>query len=213
MAHGKDYVPKKDADFDVWFKFMIQYVAKKCSIIPPATAAEWTHIPAEVRAALADAYAFWYTLYLAVIGPHTPVDTQAKNNAKKAAIAKIRPFVNQYLRFLPVTDEDRTAMGIPNRDTIPTPIEPTTRPEFALTLKDIRQIGIVFWDQGKSSKHRAIPYGMNGAVVLWEVRPDPPDKPENLSKSALATRTRFTLEFEEPERGKTVNCKKDKRIE
>jgi hypothetical protein len=52
MAHGKDYVPTKDAEFDAWFKFLIQYVAKKCSIIPPATAAEWTHIPAEVRAAL-----------------------------------------------------------------------------------------------------------------------------------------------------------------
>jgi hypothetical protein len=32
--------------------------------------------------------------------------------------------VNQYLRYPPVTNEDRTAMNIPNKDTIPTPVPP-----------------------------------------------------------------------------------------
>jgi hypothetical protein len=52
----------------------------------------------------------------------TPVDTEAKNDAKE----EIRPFVNQYLRFPPVTDEDRTAMNIPNHDTKPTPVPART---------------------------------------------------------------------------------------
>ena len=49
------------------------------------------------------------------------MDTEAKNEAKAAAREKIRPFVNIYLREdqSAVTDMDRTAMSIPNRDRIP----------------------------------------------------------------------------------------------
>jgi hypothetical protein len=65
-----------------------------------------------VLTAIAAVYANWYTAYSKVLGPHTPVDTEAKNAAKKAAKKAVRAFVNQYLRFDPVTDEDRTAIGI-----------------------------------------------------------------------------------------------------
>jgi hypothetical protein len=49
----------------------------------------------------------------------------------------IRPFVNQYLRFPPVTNEDRTAISIPNRDPEPSPVpRPEDIPEVeALTPK------------------------------------------------------------------------------
>ena len=66
------------------------------------------------------------------------METEAKNNAKKAAKKVIRPFVNQYLRFPPVTNEDRTAMQIPNRDTTPTEVPiPTAQPEADLTFPGI----------------------------------------------------------------------------
>jgi hypothetical protein len=134
---GKDYVPSRDADFDDWFKFMNQYVAQKCGGGTP----EWTHIPQAARTALADSYAAWYTAYANTKGPHTPVDTEAKNDAKKASEALVRPFVNQYLHYPPVTNEDRTAMGIPNRDTIPTPIPvPTAQPEADLTFPGIHLV-------------------------------------------------------------------------
>jgi hypothetical protein len=105
---SKDYLSGNDGKFDDWYKFMNQYVAQKCGGSTP----EWTHIPAEARTAQADAYAAWYTAYSKTRGPHTLVDTEAKNDAKAAAKAVIRPFVNQYLRFPPVTNEDRTAIGI-----------------------------------------------------------------------------------------------------
>jgi hypothetical protein len=44
MAAHEDYVPVKDADFDVWFKNLVQYVNKKTTPQPPAT------IPAETLA-------------------------------------------------------------------------------------------------------------------------------------------------------------------
>ncbi|MDR0629442.1 MAG: hypothetical protein LBG24_07400 [Treponema sp.] len=45
------------------------------------------------------------------------MDTEAKNNAKKAAGKFIRPFVAQFLKFDPITNEDRRAMNLHNRDT------------------------------------------------------------------------------------------------
>jgi hypothetical protein len=94
-----DYLTLGDPVFDQPYKFMCQYVNGKCSGAEP----EWTRIPAAARTGLNNGCA-------ATIGPHTPVDTDAKNDAKKDAKGVIRPFVNQYLRFPPVTNEDRTAI-------------------------------------------------------------------------------------------------------
>jgi hypothetical protein len=58
----------------------------------------------------------WHTAYQKTIGAHTPVDTEAKNDERKAAAAVTRPFTTQYLMFPPVTNEDRTAMGVHNKE-------------------------------------------------------------------------------------------------
>jgi hypothetical protein len=196
---GRDYVPANDAVFDKWFKFMNQYVNGKCSGQSP----EWTHIPQEALTTLTGAYAAWYTAYSMTIGPHTKVDTEAKNDAKKAAKAVIRPFVNQYLRFPPVTDEDRTAMGIPNHDNTRTRIgAPATKPVFAIEVKTIRSLTIPFHEEGVKS--RGIPYGFNGAVVSWDVPAAPVTDPKKLTHSELATRSPHVLSFEEADRGKMV---------
>jgi hypothetical protein len=172
----------------------------KISGTPPA----WAHIPPEAFTRLQDAYAAWSAAYETFIGPHTKVDTEAKNDAKKAAKAAIRPFVNQYLRFPPVTDEDRTAMGIPNRDNIRTPIGiPKTIPVFTIIIKGIRQVTIPFHNEGTTS--RAIPYGMNGAVVSWKVSDTLITKPKLLDHTELATKSPCILHFDEEDRGKIVS--------
>ena len=132
-----DYIPNNDAAFDTWFKFLNQYVAQKCGGSDPA----WTHIPQAARTGMINSYSAWYTAYANTIGPHTPVETETKNNAKKASKQVIRPFVNQYLRFPPVADEDRTAMGIPNHDTIPTSITaPENQVEADVTFPGIHLV-------------------------------------------------------------------------
>jgi hypothetical protein len=139
-----DYIPSNDAVFNQWFKFMNQYVAQKCGGSTP----EWNHIPQAARTGMENAYISWYTAYSAFLGPHTPVDTEAKNDAKKAAKKVIRPFVNQYLRYPPVTDEDRTAMGIPNRD--------TTRSPYTITFEEEERGKSVYialrWQNKKGKK-------------------------------------------------------------
>ncbi|MDR1374422.1 MAG: hypothetical protein LBJ24_05555 [Treponema sp.] len=197
MAHKHDYVPARDADFDKWFIFLVQYVNAKC------LDSTWTHIPQAARTELTGARNAWTTAWTNVQGPHTKVDTEAKNDAKKAAKAVVRPFVNQYLRYEPVTDEDRTAMGIPNHDTIRTPIgRPGTIPVFTTEVRGIRSITLPFHEEG--AKSHAIPYGFDGAVVSWEVSDTPVTDPKKLTRSELATSTPHTLHFEEADRGRTV---------
>jgi hypothetical protein len=156
---GKEYIPKNDAKFDAWFNHLVEYVLARVLAAAPV----WTHIPKAEAEKLAASCTAWHTAYETVIGPHTPVETEAKNNVKKAAVKGIRLFVNQYLRFSairrsriawsfaqyriraklpsstrsvePVTNEDRTAMGIPNKDTHPTPVpEPEDFPEVDVQM-------------------------------------------------------------------------------
>ncbi|MDR1986478.1 MAG: hypothetical protein LBP88_05840 [Treponema sp.] len=93
MAHNSDYIPARDADFDGWFLNYKNDAAAKTSGTPPVR----THIPAEKVTALANRYDAWHAAYSKMLGPHTRVDAEAKNDELKAAKAFIRPFTAQYL--------------------------------------------------------------------------------------------------------------------
>ncbi|MDR2079804.1 MAG: hypothetical protein LBP74_08810, partial [Treponema sp.] len=161
---ANDYVPHKDAVFDTWFSFLYQYVSRKCAGTPPA----WNHIPQAALSNLGELYAAWKTAYGAVSGPHTKVDTEAKNDAKKAAVTAIRSFVNQYLRYPPVTDEDRTAMGIPNRKSKHSPVVvPDTSPRLRIDTGTRRRIIVYYRDE--ASTRRGKPKGVHGIEVKWAI--------------------------------------------
>jgi hypothetical protein len=196
---AKDYIPNKDEAFDNFFKFMNDYVAQKCS---PPDAPQWSHIPPEHRAEMTDAYTAWHTAYLKTIGPHTPVDTEAKNDEKKASKKVIRPFVNQYLRFPPVTNEDRTAMGVHNPDPYPTPVKPPEKgPSYSITQAGPRMLGIVYRD-GETGKKGSKPPGVKGARIYYGIFDTPPEKQNMLPASVWATRVPHVIRFRETDRGK-----------
>jgi hypothetical protein len=193
-----DYIPHKDAEFDTWFSFMYRYVSQKCAGSPPA----WPYIPQAALGSLAELHAAWKTAYSAVIGPHTKVDTEAKNNAKKAAMEGIRPFVNQYLRFPPVTDEDRTAMGIRNPDRHPTPQKPPeTGPAFSVVQSGPRMLGIVY-RFGEKGKKGSKPPGVQGARIYYGVFDTAPALQDELPASVWATRCPHVIMFRETDRGR-----------
>jgi hypothetical protein len=196
---GKDYVPNSYVLFDLWFKFLMQYVLSKTSGATPA----WTHIPQAVVDMLSEAYAAWYTVYGKTLGPHTPVDTLAKKEGKKAAGKIIRPFVNQYLRFLPVTDEDRKAMGIPNHDPTPTPVpRPDDIPEVEVLTPKPRVLHFRF--RRANMKRWGKPEGVHGMELVWVIADAPPQEVEELIHSAFATKNPLELAFKESDRGKHV---------
>jgi hypothetical protein len=131
------------------------------------------------------------------------VDTEAKDDAKKAAKRAIRAFVNQYLRFPPVTDEDRTAMGIPNHDGHPSPIPvPGDIPEVDVQTPLPRVLRFRFRRVGM--KRWGKPADVHGMELVWIIADTPPKEVEELVHSAFATRSPLELTFKESERGKRV---------
>jgi hypothetical protein len=195
-----DYIPGKDTDFDVWFSFMYQYVSQKCAEQPPA----WPHIPQAALMNLAELHTAWKTAYSAVIGPHTKVDIEAKNKAKKAAVAAVRPFVNQYLRFPPVTDEDRTAMGIRNPDPHHTPVTPPPEgPVFSVVQMGPRMLGVIYRN-GETGKKGSKPRGVEGARIYYGVFDEPPAEQKDLPASVWATRCPHRIMLRETDRGRRV---------
>jgi hypothetical protein len=196
---GKNYIPSSYELFNLWFKFLVQYVSSKTSGATPA----WTHIPQAVVDMIMEAYAAWYTVYSKTFGPHTPVDTLAKKEGKKAAEMIIRPFVNQYLRFLPVTDEDRKAMGIPNHDPKPTPVpRPDDIPEVEVLTPKPRMLRFRF--RRANMKRWGKPEGVHGMELVWVIADAPPTIIAELIHSAFATKSPLDLTFDENVRGKRV---------
>ncbi|MDR1375134.1 MAG: hypothetical protein LBJ24_09205 [Treponema sp.] len=193
-----DYIPNKDGDFDTFFVFMVQYVTSKC------TGGEWTHIPPADRTELTNARNNWTVAYTNVKGPHTKVDTLAKNDAKKAAKAVIRPFVNKFLRYDPVTNEDRAAMGIPNRDDHPSPVQPPEQgPNYSIAQMGPATLGIVYRN-GEKGRKGSKPKGMTGAEIHYGVFDTAPADQNELPGMVWATRVPHQIHFRESDRGKRV---------
>jgi hypothetical protein len=195
----QSFIPRTDAAFDRFFRDITQYVASKTS----SSNNVWTHIIPDSKTALNAAYANWYNAYALTFNPHPPQITREKNRVRLESERVLRAFINQFLRFPPVTDLDRDNMAIPNRDLIRTPhVDVTETVEFELKLRNIREVVVNFWVKGEA--HRAKPEGYDGAVIVWDVLDTPPARPDDLTLHTMASRTPHALEFDETERGRTV---------
>ncbi|MDR1147371.1 MAG: hypothetical protein LBK66_01955 [Spirochaetaceae bacterium] len=201
MARTQDFIPSRDAEFDGWLANLTSYVNTKTS------SGAWTHIPPDKVTALNGHNTDWHTAYTKILGPHTSVDTEEKNDQRKAAEGFVRPFIQQYLKFDPVTNEDRTAMNLHNRDTTHTPIEkPTTR----ALITDLKALGgfrveIRFQDEATPDSH-AIPYGCNGCLLNFVWGPEKVTDYAALTQTQLMTRTPFVLDLPPEAEGKFLSC-------
>jgi hypothetical protein len=201
MAHNKDYIPDRDAEFDGWLANLTGYVDGRTA------SGAWTHIPADKVTALKGHNTAWHAAYVKTLGPHTAVDTKAKNDARKAAEAFARRFVQQYLMFDPVTNEDRTAMRLHNKDTTHTVIgAPATR----ALITDLKALGgfrveIRFQDEATPNS-KAIPYGDNGCLLNYTWGPEKKLDYAALTQTKLMTRSPFVLTLPPEAEGKFLSC-------
>ncbi|MDR2809087.1 MAG: hypothetical protein LBB84_00815 [Tannerellaceae bacterium] len=191
----KDYIPHKESVLALWSaNFTAQVVAN-------ATAWE---IPTQEITALQTANADFVTLHAQANNPEkTSIIVAEKNAAREALVAKIRRLVGFRLKNPVVTNADRIALGLRVRDSKPSHIPaPKSRPEIAIVVLDVCRLKILFHDI--NSDHKAKPYGVHGALLAYAVLDAPPASPNALTRTRMATRTPYTLEFREEERGKTV---------
>jgi hypothetical protein len=195
----RDYIPQNAAQFNVFGRNIIQYVEGKTS----GANAAWQNIPQDRIALLKDSHLLFEQAFNTALETPTPANTLRRQEAQAATTAILREFVNQFLRFPPVTNPDRAEMGIPNHDTIRTDHKVVTEiVDFVIHLSSIRELVVDFWIQGSS--HKAKPEGYDGAVIIWGIRDTPPETPDLLEHHTMASRTPFTLHFDETDRGKTI---------
>jgi hypothetical protein len=200
MAHGKDYVPARDADFDKFFKKITQVTASKTNGQSPP----WYHIPPAVVTELTTSYGDWYTAYSATFNSPTSPVIREKNRVRKVEEKALRRFIQRYLKDEPVTDEERDEINIPNRDTTPTPIgKPPEHVLLIIEPRHVREHHVVWEVQETGSKAR--PYGYSGVVLVrkvLEAAEAVPADAKALGDSRLLTRNNVVLEYSPADQGK-----------
>lgn len=188
MAHNKDYVPDRDGDFDGWLANLTAYVEEKTA------AGAWTHIPPEKVQGLKGHQRDWHADYQKTLGPHSSADTRAKNDARAGAERFVRPFVQQYLKFDPVSPEDRRAMNLPSRERNRKVLDIPAARALIIGLKPLGgfQVEVRFQDEG-AQESRAIPYGMNGCLLNYAWGPEKLWDYGLLKDSILMTRAPWVI--------------------
>ena len=190
-----DYVPRNAAQFAAFMRTMLDYVNDNKT--------RFTHIPQAVINNLLGLFDDFIEALEKTQGQHTSAQTLDRNEKQAIAAKALREFVNQYIRFAPVTNVDRLEMGVNNHDTIRTNhTEVNEMVEFLIHHGSIRQLSVDFWILG--ADHKAKPAGYDGAVIIWEVLDTPPTTHSQLTHHALASRTPYKLYFDESERRKQV---------
>ena len=151
-----DYIPQNAAQFNLFMTNLLAHVY--------ARRLQWAVIPLTRLTELSDSYNDFKEAFDDTVGPHTSAQNLARRETQAACTRLLRAFVNQFLRFPPVTDVDRAEMGIPNHDTIRTDHTVVTE-KVALTIEpgNIREVVVHFWIDGAA--HRAKPDGYDGAVI------------------------------------------------
>jgi hypothetical protein len=197
---GTYYIPSNDGQFDVFFNNIVEYVLARVLVTTPV----WTHISSAEAQKLATSCTAWQTAYEPTKVPHSPVVTAEKNRVRKVSQKALEEFVNRYLRYLPVTDEDRDRMGIPNHKEGRTPVPlPTTCPQLTVDTGTRRRLLVHYQDEGAT--RRGKPKNVHVIEVRWAILDHPPEDIEKeLVHSSFDTNPPLTLSFGEEDRGKRV---------
>jgi hypothetical protein len=190
-SHDNDTFPRKDAEFDIFFRNVLNYTRDQTVGASP----RWTHIPQAEIDNLASRYDEWTLAYTQVKGPHTSQHTKRKNAVKKTAIKALQNFLNAYIRYHPaVTDYDREQMGVHVHDPNPSPVPIHETPPVIVSV--IPLPGGIFkirFQDVDNPERRAIPKGCNGCVLFFGISDRPITDRDELKETVLMTRNPYTL--------------------
>jgi hypothetical protein len=128
-----------------------------------------------------------------------------KRNEKRAVLdKKLRRFIQGRLMYNNlVTCDDLIAMSLPVHDKKPKPHSvPHSRPGVEVKATNNRQhtISAVNQQTGKRTK----PADVYGIRYYWEIRNTPPANADDLSKSVFSRKTKYVVNYNEEDRGKTA---------
>ena len=206
MTKRTDYIPQNNAEFERWFSNLVTYV-KKMTKTPGE---EWTHIPECDVVKLDDEYKSWKPLYEACLELPTKVDIFARNSARKKAATVIRPFVNRFLRHLPVTDEQRLRMEINVRKARSVIAVPTDQPSASIRFPGTHLVELFKFQNisaagsdPRSNYGVRIHYGIVGANDPKYRIDEIPTSGRRFAESVFTRKMRYCFDFD-GEAGKIV---------
>jgi hypothetical protein len=106
-----------------------------------------------------------------------------------------------------VTNEDRTAMRLHNKDTTHTPVG---KPKTRVLITDLKALGgfqieVRFQDEATPDS-KAIPYGDNGALLNYVWGPEKVTDYALIKETCLMTHSPFTLSLPPEAEGKFLSC-------
>ena len=195
MANNKT-IPTKDADFNVWQETISTAVEENTN--------DWGLDVSWINSTFKPDCAAWNLAWEKYKNPatRTPLITAAKQQKRTTYEKSLMVIVANLRANTRVTDDERRALGIHIRDTKPTPSPvPTSHPVATIDTSTTMRLGISFRDSATNSA--AKPKGVHGAEIKWVIADEPP-LIKDLINSSFDTRTPYTLEFTDQERGKTV---------
>jgi hypothetical protein len=190
-------IPRKDADFNEKQLMITTKTEQNLN--------QWLISPAWFGNVLLPARAGWTTAWAAWQNPviRTPLITFEKTEARKMYEPLLRKLIEMLKGSPNITDVELMEMGIAlNKGGGGHNPSPDPYPDFTIDTAILRRLGIHFSDHG--SKSHAKPHGIPGAEIRWGFVTGMPKDVDELLHSAFDTRSPFTLEFSESDRGKTV---------
>lgn len=198
MSKKPDYVPRSDADFDLWQGNLLTQLksdkprfalSSESETDLTALQDDWqrkndAHVQAQAAAAAASV---------------------AKDDARDAFETALRQQVRQTQSAPGVTDSDRAQLGITIRDTQPTaPAAPTTRPVAQVDTRQRLRHALMVTDE-MTPTSRAKPKGVSHYEVWVKVGDAAPVDASQLRFLDTSTTSSFVVDYEGADGGKTAH--------
>ena len=195
---GKDYIPTKDADFDVFQDNFMNGVQPRI--------VDWG-IPQTEFDALVLLQVTWDGTWAKASDKdsRSRADVQAKKSARKAYEAGLRRFIREWIAFnSKVTDSDLVGLGLKRKDLEPTPAPvPDRAPD--ITIDAIKHlVHKLRLTDPANPETKSKPKGMRSMQVFRFIGTTPPADYSQYSLVGDATRFLFNSNFIRANVGQTV---------
>ena len=163
----------------------------------------WTHIPKQALEDLRQFFADFEKQQSQTTTDSPRSQITRRNERKDAFVKQLRYFIKFYLRNPVVTNDQLNQMGIPPLDTTRTiRTEVNEQVDFSIKIKGTNNIIVDF--KVLDSSNKAKPTGYSGAVIIWAICDEKPVKNDDYQGHTLATKTPYTIEFDDDDSGKRV---------
>lgn len=154
-----DYIPTQDAPLGAYLT--------NAAVLATATPAQYGLAVGDATA-LTEQAGLWDAAYLPLTSPttKTPAAVANKNAVRASVLETVRPILQKCAQNPTVSPEDKTALGVTVRKTVPTPTPPpSTQPTLTLLGNTPGVIAFGYADASTPTT-KAKPFGAIG-VQLW----------------------------------------------